>query len=181
MRAYGIFSLNGKGNPLPLQQPYFVYFYAKCNVPSINLMGMGDFHGNSRTPFHLNSDGWFPCQAEINVLVTEEAFRVSLRDVACAKGGVQWSAPSHHCSPEHDPLLHTSSFLPFFYLVSTVLTLIFTTHFLCLTSHAIITLSVCGVIHGERISSAWMSVPGLYSPPRIRGIHVTTKWSLFIN
>lgn len=56
MRAYGIFSLNGKGNPLPLQQPYFVYFYAKCNVPSINLMGMGDFHGNSRTPFHLNSD-----------------------------------------------------------------------------------------------------------------------------
>lgn len=109
------------------------------------------------------------------MLVTEEAFRVLLRDVACAKGGVQWSAPSHHCSPEHDPLLHTSSFLPVFYLVSTVLTLIFSVHFLCLTSQAIITLPVCGVVHGERISSAWMSVPALYSPPRIRGIHVTTK------
>lgn len=46
MRPYGTFILNGKGNPLPLWQPYFVYFYAKHNVSSINLLGMGDFHGN---------------------------------------------------------------------------------------------------------------------------------------
>jgi len=51
---------------------------------------MGDFHGNSRTPFHLNSDAGFSCQMEINVFVTGEAFRVSLKDIACAKvsGGV---------------------------------------------------------------------------------------------
>lgn len=68
MRTYGIFSLNGKDNPLRLQQPYFVYFYTNHNVPSITLIDMGDFHGNSRTPFHLNSDAQFPCQAEINAL-----------------------------------------------------------------------------------------------------------------
>lgn len=85
MRTYGIFSPNGKDNPLPLQQPYFIYFYTNHNVPSITLIDTGDFHGNSRTPFHLNSDAQFPCQAEINVLVTGHDFGVSLKCVACAR------------------------------------------------------------------------------------------------
>lgn len=114
MRAYGIFTLNGKGNSLPLRQPYFVYFYAKRNMPSINLIGMEDFHGNSRTPFHLNSDACFPCQAEINVLVIGEAFRVTLRDVACAKvsGGSDFPYPiTVHLSMIHHSTL-LLSFLP---------------------------------------------------------------------
>lgn len=74
----GFFCLNGKDNLLPLQQPYFVYFYTNHSVLSITLIDMGDFHGNSRILFHLNSDAQFPCQAEINVLVTGDAFRVSL-------------------------------------------------------------------------------------------------------
>lgn len=155
MRTYGIFTLNGKDNPLPLQQPYFVYFYTNHNAPSITLIDMGDFHGNSRTPFHLNSDAQFPCQAEINVLVTGDKFRISLRYVACAKvsGGVQWSALPHHCSPQHDLLLHSSS-LSFFCLVSTIFSCI--VHFLCLTSHVTILLLLWGVIQRERE----LTVPG---------------------
>lgn len=41
---------------LPLQQPHFVYFYAKCSLLSINLIDTRDFHGNIRTPFHLKPD-----------------------------------------------------------------------------------------------------------------------------
>lgn len=71
------------------------------------------------------------------------------------------------------------SFLSFFYLVSAVLS--FTAHFLFLTSNAIIILPVFGVIHRERIGSAWVSAPALYSPPSIRRVRVTGKWVLFIN
>lgn len=162
-KTYGIFSLNGKRNSLPLQQTYFVYFYAKHSVPSINLIGMGDFHGNSRTPFHLNPDAWFPCQAEINVLVTGEMFGVLLRDIACAEvfGVAQWSALSHHCSLQHDPPLQASSFLFFFYEVSFVLSS--AACFLCLTPQAITVRPVSGVIHRERIASAWVNATSLCS------------------
>lgn len=154
MRIFGIFSLNGKNNLLPLQQPYFFYFYTNQSVPS-HYSDMGECHGNSRTPFHLNSDAQFPCRAEINVLETGDPFRVSFRYVAYAKvsGGVQWSALPHHCSPGPDPLLH-SSFLSFFYLVSTIFSC--TVHFLCLTSHVIIILPVWGIIQRD----GELEVPG---------------------
>lgn len=77
-----------------------------------------------------------------------------------------------HLSMIRHSTLHLS-FLSFFYLVSTVLS--FTAHFLFLTSNAIIILPVFGVIHRERIGSAWVSAPALYSPPSIRHVSVTGK------
>lgn len=88
MRTYGIFILNGKDNPLSLQKPNFVYFYTNHSVPSITLTWENSME---TAGLHLNSDAQFPCQAEINVLVTGDPFRVSLRYVTCAKvsGGVR--------------------------------------------------------------------------------------------